>query len=137
MSTLMRTLRNLRRIGFKEYGHQMQGAGDTKAGTLIGADKYGNKYYENLAEELPLRTRWVDYKDQEFEPSQIEPGWHAWMSYMVDKAPSVDPILQRQVREWEPKEHRPTLTWSRSGYKPYSTVKPKTSPWVPVAKARQ
>lgn len=43
------------------------------------------------------------------------------MSYMVDKAPSVDPILQRQVREWEPKEHRPTLTWSRSGYKPYST----------------
>lgn len=43
------------------------------------------------------------------------------MSYMVDKAPSVDPILQRQVREWEPKEHRPTLTWSRSGYRPYST----------------
>lgn len=43
------------------------------------------------------------------------------MSYMVDKAPSQDPILQRQVRVWEPKEHRPTLTWSRSGYKPYST----------------
>ena len=43
------------------------------------------------------------------------------MSYMVDKAPSVDPILQRQVRVWEPKEHRPTLTWSRSGYKPYNT----------------
>lgn len=46
---------------------------------------------------------------------------HAWMSYMVDKAPSQDPLLQRQVREWEPKEHRPTLTWSRSGYRPYST----------------
>lgn len=46
---------------------------------------------------------------------------HAWMSYAVDKAPSVDPILQRQVRAWEPKEHRPVLTWSRSGYKPYST----------------
>ena len=75
------------------------------------------------------------------------------MSYMVDKAPSADPILQRQVREWEPKEHRPTLTWSRSGYKPYNTyvcsstsldssdqycrVKNKYSPWVPVAKARQ
>jgi hypothetical protein len=29
------------------------GAGDTKAGTLIGADKFGNKYYENLEEELP------------------------------------------------------------------------------------
>lgn len=29
------------------------GAGDTKAGTLIGTDKYGNKYYENMADELP------------------------------------------------------------------------------------
>jgi NADH:ubiquinone oxidoreductase subunit len=46
---------------------------------------------------------------------------HAWMSYMVDKSPAQDPILQSQVRAWEPKEHRPTLTWSRSGYKPYST----------------
>lgn len=29
------------------------GIGDTKAGTLIGTDKYGNKYYENMTEELP------------------------------------------------------------------------------------
>jgi hypothetical protein len=27
--------------------------GDTKAGTLIGVDRFGNKFYENLAEELP------------------------------------------------------------------------------------
>lgn len=27
--------------------------GDTKAGTFIGADRYGNKYYENMQEELP------------------------------------------------------------------------------------
>jgi hypothetical protein len=27
--------------------------GDTKAGTLIGVDRYGNKYFENLEEELP------------------------------------------------------------------------------------
>ncbi|KAF1972223.1 NDUFA12-domain-containing protein [Bimuria novae-zelandiae CBS 107.79] len=138
MSTLMRTLRNLRRIGFKEYGHQMAvPAGDTKAGTFKGTDKYGNKYYENMAEELPLRTRWVDYKDHEFDPSQSEPGWHAWLGYMVDKPPSEDPILQRQVRVWEPKEHRPTLTFSRANYKPYNTVKNKYSPWVPVVKARQ
>ena len=57
--------------------------GDTKAGTFIAQDRYGNKYYENLAEELPckksiarnaiadpslVRTRWVDYKDKEFNP---------------------------------------------------------------------
>jgi hypothetical protein len=28
-------------------------AGDTKRGTFIAMDKFGNKYYENLEEELP------------------------------------------------------------------------------------
>jgi hypothetical protein len=31
-------------------------AGDTKAGTLIAMDRYGNKYFENLQDELPRRT---------------------------------------------------------------------------------
>lgn len=53
MSTLARTLRNLRKIGIKDYAHQMQNIGDTKAGTYIATDRYGNKYYENLEEELP------------------------------------------------------------------------------------
>lgn len=22
-----------------------------------------------------VRTRWVDYKEKEYDPSQIEPGW--------------------------------------------------------------
>lgn len=52
---------------------------------MIAKDRYGNKYYENLEEELPrtnpgearigtnaydeiVRTRWVDYKDAEFDP---------------------------------------------------------------------
>lgn len=52
MSTILRTFRNLRKIGFKEYWHQLNNIGDTKAGTLIGTDRFGNKYYENL-EELP------------------------------------------------------------------------------------
>ena len=33
--------------------------GDTKAGTLIGRDGYGNKFYENLEEELPRRSQEV------------------------------------------------------------------------------
>lgn len=52
---------------------------------------------------------------------------------MVDKSPAEDKLLQRQVRPWEPKEHRPTLTWSRSGYKPYSTyvtVILEIGPWT-------
>lgn len=30
--------------------------GDTKAGTLIGTDRFGNKFYENVQEELPRKT---------------------------------------------------------------------------------
>ncbi|TID16110.1 NADH-ubiquinone oxidoreductase subunit B17.2 [Venturia nashicola] len=136
MSTILRTLRNLRKIGIKDYGHQLQNIGDTKAGTLIATDGFGNKYYENLEQELPLRTRWVDYKDAEFQPDHISPGWHAWMSYMVDKPPTQDKILQTGLREWEPKEHKANFTASRSAYKPYSTTKQKYFPWTPVAKPR-
>ncbi|KAF2092581.1 NADH-ubiquinone oxidoreductase subunit B17.2 [Rhizodiscina lignyota] len=136
MSTITRTFRNLWRVGIRDAAHQMQYIGDTKAGTLIGIDRYGNKYYENLQEELPLRTRWVDYKQKEYDPSQIEPGWHLWMSYAVDKPPTEDPVLQRRQREWEPVEHRPTLTLGRSAFKTYSTTKNKYFPWTPVAKSR-
>ncbi|EAA63833.1 hypothetical protein AN2260.2 [Aspergillus nidulans FGSC A4] len=146
MSTILRTLRNLRRIGFKvgytatetaaPIGIWPPNAGDTKAGTLIGTDRYGNKYYENMEEELPLRTRWVDYKQKEYDPSQIEPGWHAWISYMVDIPPTNDKIMQLGVRPWELREHRPTLTLSRAAFKTYSTTKPKYTAWNPVAAPR-
>ncbi|PYI09990.1 putative NADH-ubiquinone oxidoreductase subunit B17.2 [Aspergillus sclerotiicarbonarius CBS 121057] len=135
MSTIIRTLRNLKRIGFKEYGHQMQYIGDTKAGTLIGVDRYGNKFFEN-EEELPLRTRWVDYKEKEFDASHIEPGWHAWISYLVDAPPTADKIMQTGIRRWELPEHRPNLTLSRAAFKTYSTTRPKYSAWTPVAAPR-
>ncbi|KAG9236635.1 NADH-ubiquinone oxidoreductase subunit B17.2 [Amylocarpus encephaloides] len=137
MSTILRTIANLRKAGVKDALHQMQHIGDTKAGTLVATDRFGNKYYENLQDELPLRTRWVDYKEYEEDPSQIEPGWHAWISYMVDKPPTQDALLETQVRAWELPEHRPNLTMSRSAFKTYSTVKPKLNAWAPVMSPRQ
>ncbi|KAJ6028091.1 hypothetical protein N7540_003667 [Penicillium herquei] len=138
MSTVLRTLRNLRRIGLKEYAHQMQNIGDTKAGTLIGTDRWGNKYYENMEEELPLRTRWVDYKTNwpEFQPCQVEPGWHAWISYMVDAPPTADKVLEPGLRHYEVPEHRPNLTQTRAAFRTYSTTRPKYSAWTPVAAPR-
>ena len=47
MSSITRTVRNLRKIGFKEAGHQMQHIGDTKAGRLVGVDKFGNRFFED------------------------------------------------------------------------------------------
>ncbi|ROW15867.1 hypothetical protein VPNG_02578 [Cytospora leucostoma] len=109
--------------------------GDTKAGALIGTDKYGNKYYENWTDELPLRTRWVDYKNSDYDPAQSEPLWHAWLAYAVDKPPTEDP-LAKIPRSWAKPYHIPNLTATRAAYKPYSTTKAKIESWEPNAVSR-
>ncbi|RDL35350.1 NADH dehydrogenase [ubiquinone] 1 alpha subcomplex subunit [Venustampulla echinocandica] len=138
MSTLTRSWRHLRKAGIRDALHQMQHQGDTKAGILVGKDRWGNKFFENV-DELPLRTRWVDYRDYESDASQIDPGWHAWISYMVDKPPAEDPIMRTQIRTWEEsnKQHVPNMTATRSAYKPYSTTKSKSSVWIPEPAARR
>lgn len=94
--------------------------GDTKAGTLIGTDRAGNKFFENN-EELPLRTRWVEYAKHDYDAGQIEPGWHAWISYLVDKPPVQDALLQTGTRAFEPAAPIPNLTMTRGAFKTYNT----------------
>jgi NADH:ubiquinone oxidoreductase subunit len=70
-----------------------------------------------------VRTRWVDYKLHDFDAAHIEPGWHAWISYLVDKPPTQDSLIDYNKRAWEVTEMRPvvnnTMTWG--AYKPYNT----------------
>ncbi|KAI5801450.1 NADH:ubiquinone oxidoreductase 13.4kD subunit [Peziza echinospora] len=137
MSTITRTLRNLWKVGIKDYFKQMNTIGDTKFGTLIGTDRFGNKFYENT-EELPLRTKWVVYKEHYGDAAEIEPGWHAWLHYLNDKPPTQDPMLAFRTNPWSPTEHRPNPTQSRGAYKPYSTVKPnRIEAWTPQVKPRE
>ncbi|TGZ83171.1 NADH:ubiquinone oxidoreductase 13.4kD subunit [Ascodesmis nigricans] len=136
MSTPIRTIRNLYRVGFKSYFNQMLGIGDTKAGTLIGTDRFGNKYFENNAEELPLRTKWVEYREYDYDASHVEPGWHAWLHYLTDKPANVEPNMLHEVRPWEKPEPPINQTFTRAAYKPYSTTIPKIQSWEPVARAR-
>lgn len=58
------------------------------AGTLVGEDHLGNKYYEN--ESLPYsRKRWVLYKDTfDYNSSGIPPEWHGWVNYINDLPPT-------------------------------------------------
>ncbi|KAH8664381.1 NADH:ubiquinone oxidoreductase 13.4kD subunit [Xylariales sp. PMI_506] len=137
MSTITRTVRNLWKVGIKDYFHQMNYIGDTKAGILVGTDRFGNKYFENN-EELPLRTRWVDYKVHDVDAAQIEPGWHAWISYAIDTPPSKDASMGYQRRAWEETDMKPIPNWTqtRGAYKPYNTVKAKVTQWEPVAAPR-
>lgn len=39
MVSLHRTLRNMRRVGLREWWRQMQYIGDAKAGVLVGKDQ--------------------------------------------------------------------------------------------------
>ncbi|RYP75409.1 hypothetical protein DL770_007415 [Monosporascus sp. CRB-9-2] len=112
MSTITRTIRNLRKIGVKDYFHQLL---------------------------YIVRTRWVDYKMHDFDSAQIEPGWHAWISYMVDKAPSEDPVIRYQRRPWEDRDAKtiPNYTLTRGAYKPYCSVKSKIAMWEPYAVDRK
>ncbi|KAK5656697.1 hypothetical protein OQA88_4243 [Cercophora sp. LCS_1] len=135
MSTITRTLGNLRKIGFKEYWHQLNYIGDTKAGRLVGSDKFGNKYYEN-AEELPLRTRWVDYANHDFDAAQIEPLWHSWISYAID-APPTKESLAVASRPWASPNPLPNRTFGPGAFKTYNTTKPKIKSWQPIAASRQ
>ncbi|KAI1199277.1 NADH:ubiquinone oxidoreductase 13.4kD subunit [Nemania serpens] len=138
MSTVTRTLKNLWKVGPRDAWRQMNYIGDTKAGTLVGTDRWGNKFFENN-EELPLRTRWVDYKSHDYDAAQIEPGWHAWISYLVDKPPTQDALLQYKRRAWEDADPRsiPNYTLSRGAYKPYNTTKSKITSWEPMAAERK
>ncbi|KAL8764200.1 MAG: hypothetical protein Q9184_000169 [Pyrenodesmia sp. 2 TL-2023] len=73
MSTITRTWRNLRRIGLKEYARQMMYIGDTKAGTYIATDRYGNKYYENQDEELPQYDPYAVHPQLFLPPRLLQP----------------------------------------------------------------
>ncbi|KAG6012211.1 hypothetical protein E4U54_007657 [Claviceps lovelessii] len=141
MSTLSRTIGNLRKVGIKDYFRQLlvrstlANPRDTKHGRLVGTDRAGNKYFENM-EELPLRTRWVEYAKHDYDAAHIEPGWHAWMSYSLDKPPTEDPLIVVGLRKFEKPYPIPNYTQTRGAFKTYSTTKPKISAWEPVAAQR-
>ncbi|CAG8508387.1 16475_t:CDS:2 [Cetraspora pellucida] len=126
MSYLTRTIKNLIKIGPKEYFIQMMYIGDTKAGTLVGIDQFGNKYYENK-EEIFGRDRWVDYAQHYGDASQIPPEWHNWMHRIVDTPPTVDPLPRPKYVL----PHTENLTGTRKAYRPYNTTAPKITAWEP------
>lgn len=52
--------------------------------------------------------------------SHIEPLWHLWISYGIDKPPTQDPLMQTN-RSWASPKHIPNYTATRGAYKPYNT----------------
>jgi len=137
MVSLARTIRNIRRVGVKEWWRQMQYIGDAKAGTLVGKDQFGNRYFENrnAEEEIPGRHRWVDFAQHDYNATQVPPEWHSWISHIRKDPPTNDPVLQNLSPPWKA-PYLENLTGTRGAYKPYNTVVPKVNAWDPKVTPR-
>ncbi|PWN23887.1 NDUFA12-domain-containing protein [Microstroma glucosiphilum] len=131
--SLARTVRIIREAGFARYWRNLNVLGDAKGGKLVGEDSIGNKYYED-PDEIPGRHRWVEFKSADFNASQCEPAWHAWLKHIQTEPPTTNPRMQNK-HTWEsaPQEN---LTGTRGMFKTYSTTKRKVHPWEPSVAPR-
>ncbi|XP_050464799.1 probable NADH dehydrogenase [ubiquinone] 1 alpha subcomplex subunit 12 [Cataglyphis hispanica] len=103
---------------------------DLKTGTLIGEDKYGNRYYENNMYFVG-RNRWVIYADKvglNYDASQVPAEWFGWLHYKTDLPPHKDPF--RPKYKWM-LDHQQNMSGTNQAYMPYSTTRPKIEPWQP------
>lgn len=57
----------------------------------MGADSFGNRYYENRVDYQVGQHRWVEPADiHNFDAAQIPPEWHGWMTHQNDATPSME-----------------------------------------------
>lgn len=78
-------------------------------GKFVGTDEFGNKYYRDVKSD----RRYVTYNGPA-DASMIPPGWHGWMHFRTDVAPSETNYV---ARTWE-KPHVPNLTGTSGAYVP-------------------
>ncbi|XP_054289660.1 probable NADH dehydrogenase [ubiquinone] 1 alpha subcomplex subunit 12 [Macrosteles quadrilineatus] len=103
---------------------------DLKTGTLVGVDKYGNRYFENNY-YFYGRNRWVEYADHywmDYDGSQVPAEWFGWLHYKTDLLPHKDP--NRPKYPWM-SDHEENMSGTPQQYVPYSTTPPKIEAWVP------
>ncbi|GJJ77962.1 NADH dehydrogenase (ubiquinone) 1 alpha subcomplex subunit 12 [Entomortierella parvispora] len=139
MSSFPRTVKGFFALGPARFFRQLNNIGDTKVGTLVGTDKFGNKYYENLKESYG-RTRWIQFAKEdsffsraEANASQVPAEWHGWLHRMLDAPPTTDKSMV--IPKWAV-EYTENLTGSAKAFKTYNTTRPKFVAWTPKAAPR-
>ncbi|KAA1465975.1 NDUFA12-domain-containing protein [Dentipellis sp. KUC8613] len=137
MVSLARYIRGIRQVGIKEWWHQMQYIGDVKAGTFVGKDQFGNRYFENMnaEQELPGRHRWVDFAQHDLNATQVPAEWHSWLSHIRKDPPPEDKVMQNVSPPWKAPWVE-NLTGTRGAYRCYNTAKPKIEYWQPKVAPR-
>ncbi len=89
----------------------------TTRSKLMGADAFGNKYYEGAPRKGYHHTRrWVVYKGAP-EASAVPPEWHGWLHHQTDVYPSLDESAPSFRRNWQ-QPHRANATGTDDAYMP-------------------
>ena len=77
-------------------------------GKFVGADNFGNKYYESKAGK-----RWVIYKD-EIDASKIPNEWYSWIHFIKNRIETSNKIKKYN---WQ-KPHLSNQTGTNKSYHP-------------------
>ncbi|CAJ0584321.1 unnamed protein product, partial [Mesorhabditis spiculigera] len=108
----------------------------TRVGTLVGQDKFGNKYFEDNSYFMP-RNRWVVYPERvwlDYDASQVPPEWHRWLHHIGDETPTDKPP---QNEKWVLAHRENTSIYTGEKYVPYSTTRTKIQGWTPGKKPEE
>ena len=99
--SLMRQIRNLGKSTWRQAYRDLAGLGNIKAGTLVGIDRNGNKFFENTKDEIPGRHRWVDYAQlYDSNATQVDPEWHSWLHHIRKAPPPKDEAIKEARQQW-------------------------------------
>ncbi|KAG5533982.1 hypothetical protein RHGRI_027988 [Rhododendron griersonianum] len=110
--------------------------------TLVGVDKFGNKYYQKLGDTQYGRHRWVEYASKgRYNASQVPPEWHGWLHFITDH--TGDELLMLKPKRYGA-EHKENLSGEGDEYIYHSkghSLNPgqrdwtRYRPWEPATKA--
>ncbi|KAL5724677.1 hypothetical protein ACHQM5_007904 [Ranunculus cassubicifolius] len=95
-------LRELKQEGFLRClpdGNLLQTKMHNIGATLVGVDKFGNKYYQRMENMQYGRHRWVEYGDKtRYNASQVPAEWHGWLHHITDH--TGDELLMLKPRRY-------------------------------------
>lgn len=89
-------IRALREFGVVETARKLHQLKTLKFGSLVGVDRFNNRYYENTEDYPYGHHRWIEYDGYRsfysVDPSEVPPEWFSWLHGTTDTPPSSNTI---------------------------------------------